>query len=175
MRDDHAKRVRDRIVEIARSFDAARSDGDWEAAHGAWLELLFVADAAIGEARGARIEADSLATELESYRPTRSQRPAAPRMEEYAYVHTARFPWVCAAKVVRKSIHVDAGFGAGYVQEFWVPVRKTVCGKSVTFEVSERFGTGGWPRMHELCSDCARLLIFPATAEEHMPLFAGGD
>jgi hypothetical protein len=159
MTELYAKNLRGRILEIATVFDSAKLSADFKTAHAAWLKLLTIADTAISEARGARIEAESLATELLTYRLTRLGEPAAPRLKDYAYVHTSNFPWVCAAKWRRKTIRLDVGFCSPQEQEFYVPEQKTVCGKSKTFEVRDRFGTGGWPRFHELCPDCVRGLV----------------
>lgn len=164
MREDHAKRVRDNIRELGERF--AEAVGVPEDARKIWLKILFVADSAIAEAAGARIEADTLATELQLYRPTRDRQTAAPLIDGICYVFTGK-AWVCAAAEHRKTVVHQACYGA-YSQEHYVPDRKTVCGQKTAYPVNERFASGGWPRLRELCPDCVRLLLdagrFPADA-----------
>ncbi|MHC5543291.1 hypothetical protein ACYOEI_34140 [Singulisphaera rosea] len=154
MTELHAKNVRAGILETSKLFDRAVAGGNWKIAEECMRGMIRMADNAIRESIGARHEADSLEAELTTYRPRRSDQPAAPRLQDYFYVFTARFPWVCASKAHRRELYI----GPGYTQEFWTHDKKTVCGKPVSFSVSERFESGGWPRMHELCSECVELL-----------------
>ena len=160
MREDHAKRVQESISEHARSFDAAVNSGDLVAVKKEWLALLRINGQVMSDAIAARLEADSLGVELRVYRPTRSDFPAAPILDGYVYVHTAKFPWVCAAVEIVERVSIPGLAGViGYSQEHSTPERKTICGKATTFPVSERFGWGGWPLQKELCPDCTKLLF----------------
>lgn len=159
MSETRETRIRARISEIAKAFDLAKLAGDWNAAHKLQLNLYRLLDHEIREHLGARIEAESLAAELLVYRPTRSGRPPAPPLRGHAYVHTASFPWVCAAVERREVVSIAGiGWGDGYTQECYTPERKTICGKKTTFPVNEWFPSGGWPRLHELCPDCTGIL-----------------
>jgi hypothetical protein len=124
-----------------------------------WLDLLAAYSTVIREARSASVENDALSAELKVYRPTRTGRPAAPFLERHIYVFTARSPWVCAAVELRQTIQIPPIFGGGYYQEHYVPEKKTVCGKTTSYPVSERFTSGGWPRLHELCPECTTALV----------------
>lgn len=158
MTNDHKLRFQASINKNAAFFDAAKSTNDWPSANRAFLSMLHDLDIAIRIAVGARIEADALAAELLVYRPERSDRPAAPLLKDYVYVFTAKASWVCAAVELRKTIIVPAGLGGGYPQDHFVPEKKTLCGKKVNHPVSERFTSGGWPRLHELCPECTVIL-----------------
>lgn len=175
MTEGHARRTRESMAEHHGAFHAAIERGDKDAALRAWRHLARIADSVVSESERARIEADALAAELEAYRPVRSDRPAAPVLPDHEYVFTASFPWVCAAGVRRATVFIQAG--PGYCQECQTPEKATLCGKKTAFPVSERFTSGGWPRMHELCPDCLRKLdemglIGGGKADESMPLFA---
>jgi hypothetical protein len=165
----HADNLNRHLNELSSAFERAVEFGDRDAARSLWLKLLHGADTVIREARAARIEADALEAELLTYRPARSDRPPAPPLDGYAYVFTAKVPWVCAAVELRQLVYIPAIFGGGYHQEHYAPERKTVCGKVVSFPVSERFTSGGWPRLHELCPDCtkslaAKMVLSPVSA-----------
>lgn len=178
MTKGHAQRTRESMAEHHAAFRAAIERGDKDAALKAWGHLARIADGVASESERSRIEADALAAELEMYRAVRSDRPAAPNLPDHEYVFTASFPWVCAAGVRREMVYIRAG--AGYHQECQTPEKTTLCGKKTAFPVSERFTSGGWPRMHELCPDCLRKLDGlgllgdpkPAPADVSMPLFA---
>lgn len=158
-RETRETRIRARLSEIAKAFDAAKNSDDWASAHKLQLELYRLLDHEIREHLGARIEAEALATELLVYRPTRGGKPPAPPLEGYAYVHTAKWPWVCVAVELRQVVAIPGiGMTLGYTQEHYVPERKTICGKQTAYPVSERFPSGGWPRLHELCPDCTQIL-----------------
>ena len=79
-------------------------------------------------------------------------------MAGYVYVFTAKFPWVCAAVELRQKVLVRV-IGSEYLQDHYVPDRKTICGKATSFPVTERFESGGWPRLHELCPECTKALV----------------
>lgn len=154
----HAGNLQDSIREAHEGFNQSVATGDWQSAERSWRTLSRLADTCIQEARNARIEVDALAAELLVYRPVRSGRPPAPQIAGYVYVFTAKFPWVCAAVELHKKVLVR-GIGSDYLQDHYVPERKTVCGKVTAFPVTERFESGGWPRMHELCPECTKELI----------------
>lgn len=156
MTEFHAGNVQKSINDCFDSFGRASAANDWGAAEKALLKLMQQASIVMRESVAIRIEADSLAAELLAYRPTRSDRPAAPLIDGYNYVFTGKQPWVCAAKELRKTVYINAG--AGYTQEYFIPERKTLCGRATSYPVSERFESGGWPRRHELCPDCTALL-----------------
>lgn len=159
MTEGHAERLALSLREYSEAFDRAEQASDWDAARKVWYALRRGTNTAISEARGARIEADALAAELLVYRPTRAEKPAAPLLPEYCYVFTANFPWVCAAKVRRDTVLIQGlALCPAYAQEHYTPEKTTACGKKTSFPVSERFTSGGWPRLHELCPDCVRAL-----------------
>lgn len=159
MTADHAARHQASVHEKSEAFDDAATRGDWKAAKALWLKLLFAMDVAVGESRAGRIEADALATELLTYRPTRHEKPPAPPLNGYVYVFTAKAPWVCAAVELRTILRIVPLSGLPYFQDHYVPEKKTLCGKAATFPVMERFTSGGWPRLHELCPDCTAKLV----------------
>lgn len=176
MTEGHAARTRQSMAEHHAVFHAALDRGDKDASLRAWRHLARIADSVVSDAVAARIEADSLAAELETYRPTRSAKPAAPVLDDHEYVHTANFPWVCAAGVRRESVWIDAG--AGYFQKCQTPEKVTLCGRKTTFPVNERFASGGWPRMHELCPDCLRRMDAMGLLDgrgDELPLFAAAQ
>ena len=152
MTHDHAERARKSITNDSKLFDRVCEAKDWEGAEKLWQRLLASANMAIREAVAASTEADALATELLVYRPVRTGLPAAPALDGFVYVFTAKTPWVCVAKNVRKRMAVNPEFNLW--QEFYIHEQTTVCGKLVTFPVRERFTSGGWPRLHELCPEC---------------------
>jgi hypothetical protein len=170
----HADNLSRHLHELSLSFERAVESGDKAEARRRWLELIHGADTVIREARAARIEADALESELLTYRPARSDRPPAPPLAGYVYVFTAKVPWVCAAIEVRQLVYVPALFGGGYEQEHYAPERKTVCGKVVAYPVSERFTSGGWPRLHELCPDCTRALAAKGVLGQALAATDGG-
>lgn len=172
MHEEHAARVRARLTEISKLFDSAQATGNSSAAHEQWLALLQITDQAIMDALAARLEAQSLATELRVYRPTRDEETPAPVLDGYVYVHTATFPWVCASLEIVEFVSIPGLAGVlGYRQEHSTWQEKTVCGKKAFYPVSERFTSGGWPRLRELCPECTRRLweipqqreLFPTT------------
>lgn len=163
MREDHATRVRIRISEHHNSFFEAIRTNDSARARKDWLALMRITDQAIRDSIAARIEADALATELKFYRPTRDDEPPAPVLDGYVYVFTAHQPWVCASVEVVEMVSIP-GLAAvlGYTQEHSTWEEKTVCGRKAFYPVSERFTSGGWPRLRELCPECTRkLLVMP--------------
>lgn len=155
MTEDHAKRVRESMTEAAGEMYAAINKSDARAARKAFQVVTRIADAAITESIRGRIEADSLATELEKYRPVRSQKPPAPDLRGYCYVTTSK-AWVCVAVEVCEMVWIAMG---GYSQEHCAPERKTLCGNATGYPFHERFSVGGWPRMHETCPECMRALV----------------
>ena len=160
MTEFYADNLSKRMTELSADFDAAMGYGDWVTAKKLWLELLFWGSTVIREALGDRAEADALSAELKVYRPTRAGLPPAPFLKKYAYVFTGKSPWVCAAVEVREVIQIPGMSGMpGYSQEHYTTERKTVCGKVVSYPVKERFVSGGWPRLHELCPECTKLLV----------------
>lgn len=170
MREDHAARVRVSIGEHHDSFFEALGKSDFARAKKEWLHLMRITDQAIRDSVAARIEADSLATELQVYRPTRDQEPVAPVLDGYVYVHTATLPWVCASVEIVEMVHVPGVAGViGYTQEHSTWQEKTVCGKKAFYPVSERFPSGGWPRLREMCPDCTRLLLASPKQRELFP------
>lgn len=171
MKEDHAARVRLRIGEHHQSFFEAIRTNDSARARKEWLRLMAITDQAIRDSVAARIEADSLATELQAYRPTRDQEPAAPVLDGYVYVKTANFPWVCASVEVVEMVAIP-GLAAvmGYTQEHSTWEEKTVCGKKAFYPVIERFTSGGWPRLRELCPDCTRKLLAMPTQRQLFPV-----
>lgn len=170
MREDHATRVRQRLTEVSQLFDIAQAANDSAAAHKQWLAMLRIADQATMDSLAARIEADALATELRVYRPTRDDEPPAPVLDGYVYVHTANFPWVCASVEIVEMVHIPGLAGVlGYRQEHSTWQEKTVCDKKAYYPVSERFTSGGWPRLRELCPDCTRLLLAIPQQRELFP------
>lgn len=171
MREDHAARVRQRVGEHHDSFFKALESGDLKAARKEWLHLMRITDQVISDSIAARIEADTLSTELKVYRPTRDDEPPAPILDGYVYVHTAKFPWVCASVEVVEmvSIHGLAGV-LGYRQEHSTWEEKTVCGKKAFYPVNERFASGGWPRLRELCPECTRKLLAKPEQRTLFPL-----
>lgn len=158
MTELHATNLRDHIAQLNETFYAAVAAGDREQVETVWRRLLAATDGAIRCSRDARAEADALATELLLYRPTRHEQPPAPPLGDYCYVFTAKAPWVCAAVELRKVVTVQVGLGCSYSQDHYVPERHTLCGRVVTYPVSERFTSGGWPRLRELCPDCTAQL-----------------
>lgn len=172
MLEDHAKRVREQIGEAARQFHTAQDNGDSRSATKQFLKLLRITDQAISDSIAARIEAISLATELKVYRPTRSDEPPAPLLDGYVYVHTARFPWVCASVEIVEMVHIPGLGFRGYRQEHATWEEITVCGKKAFYPVSERFPSGGWPRLRELCPACTKLLLTNPAQRELFPLHA---
>lgn len=124
----------------------------------AWRELIFMVDSQVRERHRAEVENDALSAELQLYRPRRCDKPAAPLIAEHCYVFTAKQPFVCAAKEIRKVFQHEAWKAWGYLQESYTPDQKTICGRQTNYPVSERFTSGGWPRLHELCPDCVKLL-----------------
>jgi hypothetical protein len=158
MTELHADNLSNRLGEYVAAFDRAKQSGDWAAAEKLW-RLVFVAiDTVIRESRGSRMEADALACELAVYRPTRAEQPPAPSIDGYVYVFTAKTPWVCAAVERREKVLVPTLIGPGYLQDHYTSERDTVCKKKVTFPVHERFASGGWPRLRELCPECVKML-----------------
>jgi len=124
-----------------------------------WLKMLHRIEIVIGESIASRAECDSLTAELSTYRPTKADRPAAPALDDYTWVTTGKAPWICAAKTLRQTIWISTLFGGGYHQEHYTNDRKTLCGAAALYPVNERFTSGGWPRLHELCPDCTRGLV----------------
>lgn len=159
MTELHTDNLGRRLGECQESFDRATAANDWPAAERVLRELFRWTNHVVGEARAARIEADALATELQLYRPTRADLPPAPLLPGYCYVFTAKFPWVCAAVERREVVYIAPGVGGGYYQTHYAPEKKTLCGKATTYPVSERFTSGGWPRLHELCPECTKRLV----------------
>lgn len=171
MKEDHAARVRIRIQEHHEAFLDAIQTNKSALAEKQWLHLLSITSQCISDSIAARLEADALATELQVYRPTRDQEPAAPALDGYVYVKTANFPWVCASVEVVEMVAIP-GLAAvmGYTQEHSTWEEKTVCGKKAFYPVSERFTSGGWPRLRELCPDCTRKLLAIPTQRQLFPL-----
>lgn len=170
MTELHADNLSARLKDHTAEFEAAKAAGDWAAAWKLWLRLMHAASIVIAESRGARIEADALATELQTYRLTRADQPPAPALDGYMYVATSG-AFVCAAVEHRKRVEIKGlSMAADYSQDHYAPDPKTVCGRKTAFPVNERFASGGWPRMRELCPDCvARLAEAGAFAETNRP------
>ena len=158
MTELHADNLSKRMCELGQQFDRCVESGDRTGLREAWRHLLHCTDTVIRESRGARIEADALAAELSLYRPTRLEKPVAPEIPGHVYVFTAR-AWVCAAVELHVKVQIAAVHGGGYLQDHYVPEKKTLCGKATTYPVTERFTSGGWPRLHELCPECVRKLV----------------
>lgn len=171
MKEDHAARVRVRIGEHHESFFEAIRSNDSARARKEWLHLMRITDQAIRDSIAARIEADALATELKVYRQTRDDEPPAPVLDGYVYVHTANFPWVCASVEVVEMVVIPGAAGVlGYRQEHSTWQEKTVCGKKAFYPVGERFTSGGWPRLRELCPECTRKLLAKPEQRELFPV-----
>lgn len=162
----HADNLYRHLREYVDVIDKAEASNDWKAVQELFRKLCGTVDVVIREARSATDEADKLAAEPLVYRPTRTDRPAAPLLDGYVYVYTGKVPWVCAAKELREQVWINTG--AGYFQEHCAPERKTVCGKAVSYPVSERYTSGGWPRVRELCPECTVVL-----AKQFPEAFAG--
>lgn len=154
----HADNLSASIRERTEAFEAAQRAGDWTTAWGLWLKMLHHADTVISESRAARIEAEAIATELQRFRPHRADIEPAPEVPGHVYVFTASVPWACVAVELRQVVTHQACHGA-YQQEHYVPERKTVCGKKTAFPVNERFASGGWPRLCEVCPECFKALV----------------
>jgi hypothetical protein len=155
MQEDHAGRVRERIAEIHQACIDSIQRHDATGLEKAMRKLWQITDQAIRDSIDWRIQAESLESELLTYRPRLVDRPAAPRLRGHFYVYTAKFPWVCAAVAHREKFYHAL---LRQEQEYYIWDKKTLCGKASMFSVEDRFTSGGWPRRHELCRACVELL-----------------
>jgi hypothetical protein len=146
-------RLESRLSEYSTSFwvglerMSAKEMGD------AFRHVTQMLSEQIAERHRVAIENDALATELSLYRPTRSQRSAAPKLPDYCYVTSGNSVWVCIAREIRHTSKIS-----GIEQEHYMPDSTTVCGRKTGYPIHERFTSGGWPRRHELCVDCCKKL-----------------
>ena len=153
-----SKRLMESFVCLFAKFEQAKAAGDWDAAYRVMLAMLRDHGAAVDRIREAMLEADALDVELRLYRPTRGMEPPAPLLHDYDYVVTNHSGFFCAAKRIRKTARIE-GFAFNYIQEHWVPDRKSLCGQKTHYPVRERFTSGGWPRLRELCVECTSKLV----------------
>lgn len=156
MTELHAENLRKSVSETIAAFESAKAAGSWDIAEKCLRALCFWADTAIGVSRRTAQEADALAAELQLYRPTRDQRPPAPLLPGYCYVESGQYAWACVA-VEHRQVVVNTEWH--YTQEHYAPDKKTLCGRKNHFPINERFESGGWPRLHELCPKCAEILL----------------
>lgn len=148
-----------KISQLWDDHKAAVACGDLKAAERAFHELRLHSLWSLAEMRTASIEADTLAVELSLYRPTRASEKAAPIVPDHCYVTTSG-PWVCVAREIVKTAVYKGFFTSqgSFTQEHCVPDVKTLCGKKNVYPVSERFESGGWPRLRELCPECCGII-----------------
>lgn len=159
MRELHATNLQRSMNKHFELFQKAEAADHWPTARKAFLQLMSCASVVMSESKGSRIEADALAAELSVFRKTRLEEPAAPLLEDFDYVFTSKAAWVCVAKSLRKTIFVSVSAVQSYHQEHMTTDTKTECGKKVAYQVRERFTSGGWPRLRELCPECTEILI----------------
>lgn len=158
-RDRRDQRYMQSMSSNNQQFYAALDSGDQDGMAKAFRVVLFMVDGLIRERSRAESEVDALAAELLLYRPRRDQRPAAPLIAGYCYVSSGSAPWVCTAVERREVVSYHEWSAIGLTQEHYVPERKTLCGAKTAFPISERFTSGGWPRVHELCPRCVVVLV----------------
>jgi hypothetical protein len=159
MRELHATNLQRRMNEHFDLFQKAAAADHWPTARKAFLQLMSCASVVMSESKESRIEADALASELSVFRKTRLEEPAAPPLDNFDYVFVTKTPWVCVAKALRKTVVISVSAVQSYQQQHWTTDTKTECGKKVAYPVRERFSSGGWPRLHELCPECTGILI----------------
>ena len=147
VRELHATNLQRSMNSHFDLFQRAKVAEHWPTAEKAFLDLMSCASVVMSESKGARIEADALAAELSVFRKTRLEEPAAPLLEDFDYVFSSRAAWVSVSAV------------QSYHQEHMTTDTKTECGKKVAYQVRERFTSGGWPRLRELCPECTEILI----------------
>jgi len=144
------------VREQSEAFEMAKGRNDWQAAEKAILQLLYIVDYVFTESRRTEKEKSSYENLVLKYERRRVDLPIAPDIDGYCYVQTAKFPWVCVAKQHRELIYLRE---FNYYQEHYAPDKTAVCGKKVAFPIRDRFSSPSWPRLHELCPDCVKLLL----------------
>jgi len=147
---------RRRVREQDELFQIAKGKGDWQTAETALRQIFFVVDHVFRESQRTEIEKNSYENLVLKYEPRRTDLPIAPNINGHCYVQTAKFPWICVAKEYRELIYQKEFH---YTQEHYAPDKKAVCGKRTAFPIHDRFTSPSWPRLHELCPDCVKLLL----------------
>lgn len=119
------------------------------------LSLLYQQlDAAIARAVYAGEEAGEMERKLVALHPELAEAPFAADLPGYMYVKIGKSMAICLAAEVKGEVQYDEWKAWGFVQEFVVPEKKTVCGEKTSHPYSSR----GAPKVNEVCPKCAEIL-----------------